>query len=393
MLLLGIIATGLFVELPASPGRLWWLGRLPDSVLRREATLHPGEPWPQYVLGMRWARRGQLRSAMEALRESTRRAPNEPLPLLGAAEVWMNAGRPERALIQAERAVEVAPRSALAHRVLGAMRLDAGAAARAAEELDAATHLDPHDAEAWYLLGRLFSQEQGETARSRAALERAVRLDPRHPEARRELALVLMRSGGFDAAERQAREALRLNPDDAMSHAALGAMLHRRRPNSEGLAQAKRELLRAIDLDPKLAPAHYELGLLFAEQQEWPAARAHLDTAVRLAPENQGAWYHLTRACEHLGDTAGARRARRRFQDLAETQPEVAFLMAQVERRPADTRSRLRLARLHRRRGEWPAALAQLRQVLSLQPRQPEALRALDELEHSGRIRRVMPAP
>src|SRR5207253_8389901 len=94
VLLLGVIAAGLFLELPASPGRRWWLARLQDSMLRREAALHSVEPWPQYVLGMRLARRGQLRSAMEALRESTRRARNEPLPLLGAAEVWMNAGRP-----------------------------------------------------------------------------------------------------------------------------------------------------------------------------------------------------------------------------------------------------------------------------------------------------------
>lgn len=389
LLALPVVALLAAWRIPGTPLRRWCLSRMPDRVLRFEMGGAPRDAWPYFLLGMRQARRGDLRGGLRLVRASVALAPRAAEPVLGLAEIQMNLGNPAAALAAARRAVEIDPRNAAAHRVFGEMALDAGKSLLAEEELREAVRLDPRDADGWLLLGSLYSRQQGGAARARESLEQSVRLAPHSGPARRDLAALLIRYGAFADAEQHIREALRLAPSDPVAHAALGAILRRGERSSAASSEAETELRRATALDPAAAGAHYELGLLLADGRRWADARSSLEAATRLAPENQGAWYHLAAVQERLRDPRAAAEARQRFRLLAETQAELAELMARIDRQPGNAALRVRIARLHVRRQEWPDAVEELNLAFQAAPQHPGVRALLAELRKRGMVRAV----
>lgn len=69
---------------------------------------------------------------------------------------------------------------------------------------------------------------------------------------------------------------------------------------------AERALCKAIELAPDQADVHYNLGLLYAQQQRWLLARETLLEAVTLAPDFIDARLQAAYACHFCGDTRGA---------------------------------------------------------------------------------------
>jgi tetratricopeptide (TPR) repeat protein len=67
-------------------------------------------------------------------------------------------------------------------------------------------------------------------------------------------------------------------------HLIYGVYLHRRKQ----FAEAEQEYLRALELLGESADAHYDLGLLYADQAEWDRAKTHAIAAYRLAHPLQG---------------------------------------------------------------------------------------------------------
>lgn len=55
----------------------------------------------------------------------------------------------------------------------------------------------------------------------------------------------------------------------------------------EKLNHAKESLLKAIEVDPKLHEAHYNLALVYLDQQEYEKAKSYAAKAVELSPGNQ----------------------------------------------------------------------------------------------------------
>ena len=157
------------------------------------------------------------------------------------------------------------------------------------------------------------------------------------------------------------QQANTLDPDVGLYRNALGLMyLQLGRPD---LAQA--EFKRATEVEPQFAEAHLNLGTSLAEQQQWAAAVAAYERAIKLprltstdiAYQNLGlALYHLRRYAEaeqalrfaisleptlaaayyHLGMVlvAGNRRdeARRAFERTRDLSPNSPFGQAAVDR-------------------------------------------------------------
>jgi Flp pilus assembly protein TadD len=71
-------------------------------------------------------------------------------------------------------------------------------------------------------------------------------------------------------------------------------------------AMAEQAMLTALSLAPEQAEVHYNLGLLYAEQERWLLAREALLQAVSLAPDFVEARLQAAHACHFCGDTRGA---------------------------------------------------------------------------------------
>ena len=99
----------------------------------------------------------------------------------------------------------------------------------------------------------------------------------------------------------------RLQPENAWAtyyHAL--AVWKRREGHPETVAQVERLLERAVGQDPKLAIAYLQLGILYAEQKDWPKAIGALLSSVKVDPELEEGHFRLATAYRMRGETGKA---------------------------------------------------------------------------------------
>jgi tetratricopeptide (TPR) repeat protein len=77
--------------------------------------------------------------------------------------------------------------------------------------------------------------------------------------------------------------------------------------NSQSAAQVEALLRRALDLDPKLAEAHLQMGILYASRDMQAEAGQQFTLATKLKPNLALAHYKLSQTLLRLGDRAHAR--------------------------------------------------------------------------------------
>jgi len=85
-----------------------------------------------------------------------------------------------------------------------------------------------------------------------------------------------------------------------MATYAAASILHRSDQNSD-MALASKLLKQAIALDPKLAEAHFQMGVLEQYQDDWKDSVAELETAIRLRPNLSKEHYRLALAYSRTG--------------------------------------------------------------------------------------------
>jgi Flp pilus assembly protein TadD len=122
-----------------------------------------------------------------------------------------------------------------------------GLAKGSQEMLQRADELAPRETAPLEAMAKLLAQ-QGKPHESVAALQRAVGVNPESGEIRNDLAVALYRLGDYDAAEKSAREAVRLRPEVAGIHVNLATILvHRDKPT---------EAQRHFEMARRLSPPH-----------------------------------------------------------------------------------------------------------------------------------------
>jgi arylsulfatase A-like enzyme/Flp pilus assembly protein TadD len=151
-------------------------------------------------------------------------------------------------------------------------------------------------------------------ARTRGNLERAARLYeawlervPAANEARRELADAYDVLGRLDDALALYDDLVALDPSDATLYVDRGAVLFRARR----MAEAEADFRAAIALDDQLPEADFNLALLALGQERDSEAEPHLLRAVELRPDFAKAHFHLARLYRRRGDPRAAEHAER----------------------------------------------------------------------------------
>ncbi|MEU8328324.1 tetratricopeptide repeat protein [Micromonospora sp. NPDC048839] len=171
--------------------------------------------------------------------------PDDADALTTLARVHLAAGRPAEALTAADTAVAAAP-EALPPLVARGMALaDLERYSESAATADRILALGPADAYAQRSAAALLADARNGQPALNAAW-RGVELAPEEPQAHLVLSLVAARLNLFDLAERAYREALRL--------------------------------------DPRVAEAGHDVGVLRLEQRRWSEALAHVAETVAISP-------------------------------------------------------------------------------------------------------------
>lgn len=120
-----------------------------------------------------------------------------------------------------------------------------------------------------------------------------------------------------------------LEPDNAQANYYLAASLWKLRSGSDDIAtaaQVESLLKRALRLDPKLAAAHLQLGILHSEQKNFPEAVADFQNAIDAHPQTplEEAHYRLAQAYRQMGHHAEADAELHIYRNLAKESAERA---------------------------------------------------------------------
>ncbi|MEO5895005.1 MAG: BTAD domain-containing putative transcriptional regulator [Vicinamibacterales bacterium] len=139
--------------------------------------------------------------------------------------------------------------------------------------------------------------------RAKAAAERAVELDPMLSEAQSAMASVRAREYAWQEAERGFRDAIELNPNNALAHLQLGAsVLVVQERFDEGLGEVR----RAVALDPLSPYANTEAGAALLLAGRYTEANEQLQKAITLDASRNRPYDLMARALYMQGKTADA---------------------------------------------------------------------------------------
>lgn len=155
---------------------------------------------------------------------------------------------------------------------------------------------------------------------ARVATQRAMALGPGLAEAHAASAqLKWMYDWQYEEAERDLLKAIELNPNYAHAHYWYAQLLGTMRRWEEGLAEAD----QAVALDPLSPGTHLVRGLLLMGKGRSADAKAALQRALELEPRMYSAAYLLASFCAMEGDYEGAAEAFELFARLTDSDPTV----------------------------------------------------------------------
>jgi tetratricopeptide (TPR) repeat protein len=155
--------------------------------------------------------------------------------------------------------------------------------ADATKDFEKAVLLYPKYAEAWLNLGKLHEQQKS-TEPARMAFEKAIAADPKLVPPYLELGLLYAGQNNWKQSGDILDQALKLDPVDFPQAWYASAVAHYNLLNYDAAEKSARE---AVKLDPKHANprASYLLGLILAEKKDYAGAATELTEYILLAPD------------------------------------------------------------------------------------------------------------
>ena len=399
------------------------------AVLGELVEAHPNHFEGRFNLAAAYAKAERYPEAAEQYRLALQLDPEDHSARLGAAKALANSKRHQEVIDVTESGFETPFSEAEAFEILvvrGIAFRELGRFEQAEEALRQAAARQPRDAEVHYNLGVVLARQR-KLEPARRSLERAKDLNPELRGARFELLSVLQQLGDSEAARaesalfearkllertasmsksargrgdayleqgdpeaalREYRQAIRLNPRDAAPHYGVSLALARLHADPAERIEA---LEKAAALDPDLAQAHNDLGILHMEGGRFSEAERALRAAVAVNPQFAEAHNNLGVLYAKLGRNSEAERL---FRRAAEDDPGYAsayvnhgLTLAALDRwesaeqtlrkaeklLPDDLRVLTGLGMLFMRTNRIEEALTRLHGIAELNPRNAQA--------------------
>lgn len=207
----------------------------------------------------------------------------------------------------------------------------------------------------------LIAEFEIETPEQQAAAEKQLRQElaenAQDADARHNLGVVLARQQRLDEAQQEYRHVLELRPRRADTHCRLADVL----ADLEQPDEAAAEYRLALKYDEEMSDAHKGLGIVLARKQKYAEAQQSLRRAAELQPFDASVWFQLGMSQRLAGDAVAAGQS---FREA-------------IERRRDDADSLLQLGILEEERGRESAAVGYYRRAVTARPNLPAALNNL----------------
>jgi tetratricopeptide (TPR) repeat protein len=262
-----------------------------EAALETAATLAPELPNPHTLLGFLYLERDRLEKAMSCFQQS--------LALEPSASVFTS---------------------------LGVAQLELGLTEDARASLEQAIRIDPDYEEAYYNLG--LSYRGTEPSRAIDLFEKAIEVDPEYASAHRELGWALSRLEGKDAeAEYQIRRSIELNDEDGWAHIYLGNILWQR----EDLTSAEQSFKKAVEVWSEIAVPYWCLALFYEHEGRKAEAERLYQQGLDLDPDDPQANKLFGIYLKDVGEPAKARAYLERARTLDPEDQSITEMLATVD--------------------------------------------------------------
>jgi len=182
-----------------------------------------------------------------------------------------------------------------------------------------------------FILANIYA-DTGRTKEAEKEYKEALRIDPDNAEARNNFGTLLYRLKRFKEAKKEYKEAIQTNPDLAEAHSNLGRLFY----ESERFEKAEKEYRKAIRIQPDYAGIHNNLGILLIDLERYEEAENEFREAIRIQPNDAQAHNNLGVVLINLERHEEAenefREAIRINPDYAETHANLGILYTQTGR-------------------------------------------------------------
>ncbi len=258
---------------------------------------------------------GQYEEAAAGLREAARLAPTNPLYRSALGGVFERQGKLGAAIVAFAEALRLDPANAAIRSRIESLSLDWGATLAKERRYRAGLLLarqtaarSPQSPSAQLMLGLFLARNQQNLA-AVDAYRRALALDPQSAEASVGLGIAQAGAGLTREAQATFQAGIQAFPRDAIHRQAYGVLLVKMAESGDAPPLRAGEMLAsALQIDPTLAEAHYQLGNLALAQGDAAPALTHFDTAAKNGLDDARLHYAASRALRRLGRSADADR-------------------------------------------------------------------------------------
>lgn len=277
--------------------------------------LDPDQPRILRSIGDACLETGKFEEAENHFRKALEIDATLPSLNAGLGRALLELGRSEEAVAAARRELEISPESAAAHFLLAQACLSGRDYAEARDHYLTALRLTPDYENAHYGLSRAYAA-LGEVEKAREAMESFRAIEARWRErnrvrrtgeAMRRLDLAAVRDsavatcleaealyrlrGNLDSSESLLKQALAIDPSNALCRERLGALYRSRGRLADALLQFE----RMAELAPSSLVAHFNRGILCLELRRFDDAKAAFRRAIEVSPDHPAAHRELAR--------------------------------------------------------------------------------------------------
>jgi tetratricopeptide (TPR) repeat protein len=254
----------------------------------------------RYNLALAYLSEGRCGDAEKIANELLKERDTEDLhDLLGMA--YQQASQPPAAAREFEKALAMDPRQERYYLQLGSLCLQGGDYAAAEQRFFAGAKLCSAPGCFRSLVGLGVARRmQAKYDAAVETLERAIDEEPSNYEGYLYLGDTLIRSGRWKEAAAPLKQAIDLDPSLSLLHYMYAYAVLKGFP--ENVSEADSHLREAVRLDPENALAYYRLGVICNAAKDYGRALTYLRKAVSLKPDLKEAHYQLALAYQKLGD-------------------------------------------------------------------------------------------